>query len=347
MNLKTFPGVLVFATLILTFSCTSHPKNDQVAEFKTFPKEYQLTSQTEEWLDIWLCGDLRIYDSILVAISWQSEKFIQVYDLKSKSRIGAFGTEGKGPNEFFGNVQLTPVFFHEGTDLIIQIHESGRKILRNINLTQSMATGKVVTQDTFTIPEEFDVRTPFRTSDSKVFGVKKSVLRMIDPVTHDTIRFNDPIQFVQKLPPVKNFEYIASLMYLELSPRQDRIVGYFHLMKRLHVYNTRGDLLKVIKEPGNHVFDTSDGQIYTRNKVCFSNSFLSDKYILVLNQDRLLATEAPGKLLLFDYQGKAIARYKLDCWIRLGAMDWKAKRFYSFSYKEKAMISFALEGIEE
>ena len=74
---------------------------------------------------------------------------------------------------------------------------------------------------------------------------------------------------------------------------------------------------------------------------------LSLCFSIVLNQDRLLGTETPAELLLFTYQGKAVARYRLDCWISMGAMDWKAKRFYSFNYTERTMISFALEGIPE
>ena len=124
-----------------------------------------------------------------------------------------------------------------------------------------------------------------------------------------------------------------------------RIVSCFNVMRRLHVYNADGDFLRVIKEKGSEIFNTGDKDIYANNKEHFTRTFLSDKYILVLDRDRLVGTAPPSNLSLFNPKGEALIHYKLDSWIFYGAVDWKTNILYTCDTQEARMISYSLKGI--
>jgi hypothetical protein len=205
------------AVMALGTGC-SDPTNENVVEFGSFQKEYQLHSEVVEWLDIWNCTDLRIYDSILVAIDWKREKIFRVYNIDSKILISTFGTYGEGPQEFFHCPKLTPVFYFEGKDLIIQLWDWGRSTLLNINLSKSIKESRLVEKSKYVLPDDFMTSKPFMTNDLRIFGVdQRGILEMLDPVSKEIIKFNEPIQINQKLP-TPNFEEIARMMYIEPAP---------------------------------------------------------------------------------------------------------------------------------
>jgi hypothetical protein len=337
--------VAVVATLIVATGCSSDPLKGKVVEFDKFQKEYQLQSEVVDWMDIWNCADLRIYDSILVAVEWKREKIFQVYNIHSKKLIGTFGSYGKGPGEFFNCPELNSVFFYKGKDLIIQLFNRGMLTLQNINLSKSIEECRLVEDGKYKLPFNIGSSKPFMTNDSRIYGMDRGVLQMFNPVTEEMTKFHKPIQIKQKLPSDK-LEEIVRIMYIELAPDLDRIVSSFNVMKRLHVYNKKGEILCVIKEKGNQVFDTNEREFFVNNYVYFSQTFLSDEYILVLNQNRKGSINTNGELLLFNYDGKALNRYKLDCRMYCGAVDWNSKRIYTFNYEEGKMVSFPLTGID-
>jgi hypothetical protein len=350
MDVKSFRGFIVFAALVSIFlaatGCSSEMKNEKVTEFESFRNEYQLAQETAEWLEVFNCCGIAIYDSLLVAVEWGGERVFHVYNLNTKQLAGTFGRFGKGPGEFFSCPDFTSVYFLEGSDLIIQIFDVGRMTLKNINLSQSVKTHSLVLQDDYILPELGPVSNPFMTPDSLVFYAAGDILISVNRKTGDTVRLNKPVVITQNLPSSFN-DYVRE-MHIEPALQSDRIVGAYYFLKRLNIYNGRGELMRVIKEKGDHAFDTSDSDIYKANNlVFFSKVFLSDKYILCLNQNRKAGVDKSGELWLFSYEGKALNKYRLDSWIHYGAVDWKAKRFYSYNYKEKTMISFALEGIPE
>jgi hypothetical protein len=181
------------------------------------------------------------------------------------------------------------------------------------------------------------------TEDSKIYSVDHSVLQIYDPAINEAIKSHEPIGFAQELS--DKYMEIGRIMYLEMPFHQDHIVGSFNVLQRLHVYNKNGELLKVIKKKGNHIFDTNEKYFYANNNVYFSKTFLSNDYILVLNENRKIGTVTCGELLLFNYEGDALIKYKLDCWISNGAVDWKSKTLYTYNYEEGTMISFKLTEI--
>ncbi len=336
-------GLIPFITLlILTYDCSSEQFKGKVVEFDQFKQEFSPSSEVEGWLNIYNCYGLRIYDSVLVAIDWKRDTLFQAYNLNSKKLIGAFGGYGKGPGEFFNEPKLTPVFFYEGEDLVIQIYDRGRLTFQNINLRKLIECGKIVEHDNFVLPNESIQRPTFMTLDSKIFGSDSSVLQVYNPIGGEIAKRHEPIQIKQALPEM--YARISRIMYIEKAPNHDRIVGSFNVLKRLHIYNTDGELLRIIKERGNQVFDTSQEVFYLKNKVYFSKSFLSDDYILVLNENRIERT-AGGELLLFDYDGNALIKYNLDSYVHWGAVDWTGARFYGYNSEEGTMFSVSLPGI--
>lgn len=330
-------------SLILGPGCSSDPLKDKVVEFDKFQKEYQVKAEPVEWLDIWNYHGLRIYDTILVAVDWGQDKLFRVYSLNSHKLIGAFGSRGKGPGEFIRPPELTSVFSFVDQVLIIQCYDYERRTIQNINLSQSINAGKVVEHNRYVLPEYYLGSSPLLTDDSKLINADSSVLQVYDPEKNEWIKSHKPINTKQDLPQM--FARIARIMYIEKAPHLDRIVGSFNVQKRLHIYNTKGELLKVIKEKGDPIFDISGKEFYGRNKVHFSKTFLSDKYFLVLDENRF-DRDTGGELLLFDYEANALKKYKLDCYAYQGAVDWKEKRLYTCNIREGTMISFLLPDLD-
>lgn len=333
---------LVLMILILGTGCSTEPLASNVVEFEDFQKEFKLDSEVEEWLDLWECSDLRIYDKILVAIDFKRERIFHVYNVESQKLIGTFGRVGNGPNEYSRAPKFTSVYSYEGKDLIIQIYDHNRKSLQNINLTKSIDEGHVVETSKIKFPD-ISATYSFMLNDSTVFDRDSSILLIRNPLTAKTTYTHDAIHLPQTLP--KKHDEIARYMYLEKAPNMDTIVSSFNIIKRLHIYNTRGELLKVIKEPGEHIFNTGKKDIYENNLIHFTRTFLSEKYILVLNENRIIGTGTAGELLLFDYEGNALCKYELDCYIYFGGVDWESKRFYTQDIVGGSMISFPLPGI--
>lgn len=335
---------IILLYLIVGSGCSTEPSTNNVVEYDSFQKEYQLESEVEEWLDIWNCIDLRIYDSILVAVDWKREKLFHVYNLNSRSLIGQFGRIGQGPDEYFDRPRLNTIYFYEDGELIIQIFDTGRHELHNTNLNKSTSEGNPVYHSEYKMPNFINGKRPFLTNDSILYGADSSVLNVYNHAKEELIKSHEPIKLEQDLPEM--YSRIARIMYIEKAPSLDIIVSSFNVQKRLHIYNTNGDLLRVIKESGNHFFDTSEREFYLKNPTHFSSSYLSDELILVLDENRIERNKG-GELLLFDYEGNAINKYKLDSYVFIGAVDWKSKTFYAFSYEEGIMISFPLPGIAD
>lgn len=343
-NLRRYYSVFVavIALLILIFGCSSEQFKGKVVDYDHFREEFGASAETEDWLNIYNCSGLRIYDSVLVAIDWKRDTLFQAYNLNTKKLIGTFGGYGKGPGEFFEVPELTPVFFYDGKDMVIQIYDRGRMTFKNVDLSKSMRNGKIFEHDKFILPTDCIQRPTFMTLDSKIYGADSSVLQVYNSIDGATARFHEPIRIKQALPDM--YARIARIMYIEKAPKIDRIVGTFNVMKRLHIYNKKGELLKVVKERGNQFFDINQEEFYLANKVYFSRSFLSDENILVLNENRIERTTG-GELLLFDYEGNALMKYKLDSYVYWGAVDWAHEKFYSYDSDQGKMISFSLPGI--
>lgn len=333
---------IVLLALITGFGCSTKPSTDNVVEYESFQKEYQLESEVEEWLDIWNCIDLRIYDSILVAVDWKREKIFHVYNLNTRSLVGQFGKFGQGPGEYFDRPRLNTISFYEEGNLIIQIYDTGRHELHNIDLNKSTKEGQTVYHSEYKMPHFINGKRPFMTNDSSLYCANSSVLNVYNPAKEELIKSHEPIDLEQNLPEM--YSRIARIMYIEKAPHLDIIVSSFNVQRRLHIYNTKGDLLRVIMENGDHFFDTNERAFYLKNPTHFSSSYLSDELILVLDENRIERTTG-GDLLLFDYEGNAINKYKLDSYVRIGAVDWKSRTFYAFSNEVGVMISFSLPGI--
>ncbi len=339
--------ILIFPVLFLMLSwgCTSDNPEIEVVEFEEFQKEYELKSEPVEWLDIRNCGDMRIYDSIMVVVDWKrAGGSIRVFNLNTKTLIGAFGGFGKGPGEFFSSPNMTPLFSYQDQDLIIQLYDNGRRTFQNINLNKSIEKRRIVEISKFQLPDGLRALRSFISNDSLLHYPDFSVLHMYDFNSKKDSSLHDPIEFRQKFPSDK-FEEIARIMYLEMDFNQEQIVGCFNVMRRLHIYSSNGDFLRIIMETGSNVFNLGDKDIYQTNKEHYRRSFLSNKYILVLDTDRIVGTAPPSNIAVFSYEGDALINYRLDSWIYYGAVDWKTNTLYTCDTQEAAMISYQLAGL--
>ncbi len=131
-------------------------------------------------------------------------------------------------------------------------------------------------------------------------------------------------------------------MHLQVAQDGNVIVGTYAALQRFNIYNGEGDLKISVANNIVPRFNPSDGYFWEKNKSFYFRSILTKNYILIINEDRFLREMNNSKLLVFDYSGKAIAEYNLDCIIRNGVYDQNAHRLYAFDLSNYRTVFFEL-----
>jgi hypothetical protein len=326
--------------LVNLSNCTNNNTHNNLTEFDKFENCYDINAEAVDWLDLWVCTDMAIFDRLLVAIDWGKDNIFNVYNIDSQKFIGSFGSHGKGPGEFAQVPELNSVSYIQNNETIFQIFNTEKNIIQNINLNESLKNSKLAIFLEIKVPDDFVSKKPMYSKESNLYGSNNGQLIRYNTHDHSTTYFGEPIHFDQELS--SKFLEIASIMYIELSDDEEHIVGSFNALRRIHIYNIQGDLLKTIKEKGKPFIKTNYEEFYRENPVCYSKSYAHNEKILVLNQNRLIPMTTSGELLLFNLNGQALTKYRLDRWISFGAIDWQSRTFYSFDVQEGITISYYL-----
>lgn len=130
-------------------------------------------------------------------------------------------------------------------------------------------------------------------------------------------------------------------------PDKSRFVLYYSLNRRFRIYDQRGELLHDVfldyPPANNKVVDSS----YERQYIHFSGAYTTEKYIYLLSPDTrgLGETKPECAILVVDWEGNLVARYRLNAYLYsffvdevsrkcmgVGYQSGGAYRFFSFNY---------------
>ncbi len=97
----------------------------------------------------------------------------------------------------------------------------------------------------------------------------------------------------------------------------------------------------------NFSLDRSSDRLGSQKRY-FIASIPSDKYILIVNAKTTFTGELPNtEILIFDYSGKAIAKYELDRFVYSYAMDWENFRLFCYDDFEDVFLSYDFWELEK
>ena len=315
------------------YGCCS-PK-ETVVFFESFPKSDSLKSEKVEWIDNYKVEDIKIVDSLLILVDSKNKKYIYVYNLTNHKLISSLGRKGKGPEEFV-RAPLLSNYCGSNEDFILPIFDQTKRILYKLKMSN----------DGFFLSNEVKLPKDLYPADWTYFGngnicsTDSNCFYSYNYISKNYFRKRSPDVTKQKL----NENELATVNYMHLQVAQDGnvIVGTYAALQRFNIYNGKGDLKISVANNIVPRFNPSDGYFWEKNKSFYFRSILTKNYILIINEDRFLREMNNSKLLVFDYSGKAIAEYNLDCIIRNGVYDQNAHRLYAFDLSNYRTVFFEL-----
>lgn len=332
---------ILFLFLLLLAGCKTAPTENNLIEFGEFQQEFTLKEEPMEWIEVYRCGGLAIFENLIVVIDLNGDHLFKVYNLDTKAFMGSFGARGKGPDEFAFPPEFTSVYRAQEDDLVFQVFDPVSRTVVNLRLEESINAHRPVLESKYHLPDELILYNVAQINDSLIVGTSGDVVVTYNIRTVQREEKTRTLTIQQTLS--DEFNQYAHLVNLEPSIQYNRLVTCYKFMNRIHLFTLDGKLTGIFKEPGEARLSTSSDDIYEAgNKIYFVNTFIGKNHLLALNQNRKARENKPGELWLFDYQGNPLSKYHLDCWISGGAMDWRTGTFYATNVDEKQMISFNL-----
>lgn len=125
------------------------------------------------------------------------------------------------------------------------------------------------------------------------------------------------IEDVSRFKKLKDFK-LAYSHSLYVKPDKTLFCLFYHLNRRIRIYNDKGDLQEDVfldYPPGN---DKVVSLKYDRRYSHFQRGFVTNKYIYLFSPDNILKgdTATPeGDILVFDWYGNLVTKYRLNCFV--------------------------------
>jgi hypothetical protein len=345
--------------LILFISCNSTEKKENIVDFN---KEFFL-EHTQYDTELFIKhGRIAVIDSFIILISNQQDPFCKLYSItQNMKEVGGYGRVGSGPNEF---IQPLLTYSYDNT---FGLNEINKKELAIMHLLIEKQNLSVIEKKRLKADTKKDEEQVFRTdyyfsrlddehyvsllydNNNKYFSLFDSTLTLISRFGESPINEKvSPSVAVNRLQGriaacEGTMTFATSyLPYLACYQLRDTIMekkwSFFY--DRPHYGIRNGDLL-FNKEK-------SYGQVI--------NLKMDARFIYLLYLDQLLSefninqTEKSmsNLILVFDYEGNAIAKLHLSCRINEMALSNDGKKLYGIAHlPEPTIVDFNLSKIKE
>lgn len=143
-------GILAFVAFLA--GCAELPSNrmcfDEVHYVESFPKTFDLQqakSREELSVDTWSLAGFRIVDTLLIAVSNDSEGYWTFFSLPDMRPLGSFLRKGNGPGEFLSCPFLGDAAFRREADgLHAYLHDDALNRLFALNIDSTLRRGTAV-----------------------------------------------------------------------------------------------------------------------------------------------------------------------------------------------------------
>lgn len=245
---------------------------------------------------------LRMKDRILVfgdynmayIYSYPELKYLGQQELPGRSR--SVSDDGKLYCESQGEVE---VFVLTEQDSLC--HDSSFRITAKVPF--SIGSVQQLHPDVFIYPDMYDF-------------LGKKEFHIMNTKTNQRISKGEYPDDDKRFKKLQDFK-VAYMHGLRVKPDKSAFVVTYSLLRRVRIYNKEGDLQHDIfleNAPGNYKeVPIKQSKRYWH----FGQTFVTDNYIYILNPDKL--GQAPNEprcnILVLDWEGNLITRYRFNVWI--------------------------------
>jgi hypothetical protein len=319
--------------------------DESIVYYDSFQIEKSLEGEKIDWIDASSGFDMKLYDSILVVVAEKSSHIFHIYNYKTHKKLAEIGTTGQGPGEFAGFPRLMDYYTETNDEIFCWIKDSNRRQFLQVLLLASIQSGRFIVNKVVKIAETGNAGICELLNDSII--ADNSWRRENESLCVYKFGEQDMLWSVAK---DKNLELRTSYggsssQILHVSPTNQKIITTFSYIPRIHIYSSSGILEKAIEEKNSPRITVPSGgprEFEQKNPLRFYGALLSEKYIIVIDENRIITEMSPSKILVFDYEGKAIARYTLNRVIRGYAMDWEHYCLIAFDPDNYEFVKYDL-----
>ncbi|KYG85529.1 hypothetical protein AWW67_14195 [Roseivirga seohaensis] len=349
--------------LLTTFSCN---KREDIAEYQTFPNEFIVANDLEEIpieVDLFIVTEMAATDSLLFTLLYKGDEVVKIFDNQTLEYLGGFGSEGEGPNEFFYPYQ-NGFRVYEGNVLSMVDRKSIRTIQVSIQKDSNNKRVATSTLDETQRHQLAGVMMPLNEgsllNDSTVIGLNQTS-EDSQFITFDFV--NKKIDYAHQFPPI-NIEATPFEMahwlnsYMKISRDHSKIAIAYEKIPLIRVidlkeYQSTEVLMKTEEAPIADLIVDSEGRpIKTNGIIYYYDMEISNEYIFAgyhkkeisysENNEPQHINHSGNEIHVFDFQGNALAKLKLDDWMRQFAVTPNSSYLY-FSHPEKENSIFRYE----
>lgn len=345
----TITLLLLLVIALLFQNCTNHEV--EVIEFDSFELEKDLVAQDAKWINNYSSISPQIIDSILFLIDMYNKDYFYFYNLNNQELLTSFGKRGKGPDEYYDLPESKEFSYKEGEKVFFYLLGRGKgriNEISKINLLESLKSKKMVIEEKIELSHKIPCSFIFKLNDTIYAGSgrdERGSLFLYN-IERDTIfKWQERTELKGYGDVHKKNKFHANMETIKVSPDRQKIVSRLTYLKRIHIYNNNGDILRILQDKNNKGFNLSSPSITNRYNDFYGHHSISNKYILVYNSSyNRVEYNQINEIYILDYSGKSIAKFNLDRFIYGLAMDWNTNRLYGYDNENDHFVFYQLAG---
>lgn len=345
--------------ILLMVGCTGNSSKDAVymsfedVDFITgFPIEINLKEGVTPKVDNVGLREIKIFDNYLFLEKMGG--FWSIYSLPDHTFLGSFLKRGDGPLEFKQGPSLNKMSFErENDDLVAYLYDFQKGRAMKFNVSQSISSQQQVLS-------EFDSKLPpfsfsFAKLDSNTFFVKelenrdtKQIRYVFKDGEKKLLDIADELNQT-KIKEGEDFNILSTLM--GYSTINNKIVEAPIGLNNINIYSIDGSFAKTIclEEKMSDITIIQSqfrwNRLYTFANLTLFNDFFG---VVFINEDdntyQLRRKKLPS-ILLFDYNGKPLAKIETGNHFTSIDIDFVNQELYTFDVHSDEFLKFDISDI--
>lgn len=345
---------LILALVALLASCSSTEKKDLGVTLKNSYNLEHKTYDTELLISV---GRLAVIDSFLIVISNEQESFCKVYSIPNDmEEVYSFGRIGNGPGEF---IQPILTYSHNNTFGLNEVNKQELAVMQLANINGNIS-----------INEQVRLKAPYKMKKGELvppdyFFTKLNKTHYVSALIAEDGRFFSLLD--STLSHINQFGESPIPEKLSLISTRNRLQGRIAANEGTMVFATSNlpylASYKLINDEMQKQWSFYYDQPYygVRNEDLLYNkerSFgkvidlkMDAQYIYLLYLDQLLSEydhydtkkSLANKILVFNQQGDAVAKFNLSCRISNMALSGNQSKIFGLAQlPEPTIVQFNL-----
>jgi hypothetical protein len=293
---------------------------------------------------------ITLIDSLLYVVDMSLDSIVHLFDIKNNKYLGLRIGRGHGPGEL-----VTSGYIYPSPDgKFVWVYDL--TLRRLVKYNKMNAKKRSVTEvEKIMFTKDMSIRNPRWITDS-IFvctnsdNYKERFLFFDRQLNHKPV-YNPLFFFKRNIPDFVLNEIFSAL--INIKSDMSKIVlagGYFDCIE---IYNSKGELLNVLKGPEEgftfyynkqrtentgRVIKSDDSKRAYIDLVCTNEQI----YVLYSGKERRDETGYSNSNIIysFDWDGNPLTKYELDCQIFSFDVDENSKKIYAIEVMESMIVSF-------